>query len=205
MNQVSDSVKIPKTARGRKTRDKLLRAAEIEFGEKGYHDAAIAGITQRAGVALGSFYNYFDGKEEIFAALVSYMNHRIRRWLAERVADAPDRITAERLGFEAYIEFVREHRGIYRIVQDAEFIANDAFRAHYESLSAAYEANLREAGEKGDIRDGDYEIWAWSLLGMALFLGMRYAEWEEDESPSQVAEVIADLIANGIRKKNDAQ
>jgi hypothetical protein len=40
---------------------------------------------------------------------------------------------------------------------------------------------------------------------MALFLGMRYAEWEEDESPSQVAEVIADLIANGIRKKNDAQ
>ena len=178
---------------------RLDKAAELQA--QGYHDAAIAGITQRAGVALGSFYNYFNGKEEIFAALVSYMNQRIRRWLAERVADAPDRLTAERLGFEAYIEFVREHRGIYRIVQDAEFVANDAFRAHYESLSNAYEANLREAGQKGDIRDGDYEVWSWSLLGMALFLGMRYAEWEEKESPAQVAAVVADLITNGIGNK----
>jgi len=198
MNQVSGSEKIPKTERGRKTRNKLLQAAEIEFGEKGYHDAAISSITQRAGVTLGSFYNYFDGKEEIFQALVSYMNQRIRRWIAERVADAPDRLSAERLGLQAYIEFVREHRGIYRIVQEAEFIANHVFREHYESLSRAYEANLRKAGQAGEIRDGDYEIWAWSLLGMALFLGMRYAEWEEQESPAQVAETVTNLIANGI-------
>jgi len=201
MNQVSGSTKVPKTARGRRTRDKLLRAAEIEFGEKGFHDAAISGITYRAGVALGTFYNYFEGKEEIFQALVSYMNRRIRRWISERIAGAPDRLAAERLGLEAYIEFVREHRGIYRIVQEAEFIANDAFREHYESMSLAYENNLRKAADKNEIREGDYEIWSWAFLGMALFLGMRYAEWEEKESPSRVADIVGDLIAYGIGKK----
>ena len=46
--------KEPRTERGRKTLRKLIEAAAGEFGERGYHDAAITGITQRAGVALGT-------------------------------------------------------------------------------------------------------------------------------------------------------
>jgi AcrR family transcriptional regulator len=45
MNRVSILDKTPKTARGKRTREKLLRAAEIEFGEKGFHEAAVSGIT----------------------------------------------------------------------------------------------------------------------------------------------------------------
>ena len=84
MNQLSGMDKTPKTARGKKTRDKLLQAAEIEFGDKGFHAAAISGITHRAGVALGTFYTYYESKEEIFHDLVSYMSHRTRRWIAGR-------------------------------------------------------------------------------------------------------------------------
>ncbi|MBT8053659.1 MAG: TetR/AcrR family transcriptional regulator [Xanthomonadales bacterium] len=199
MNQVSSSGKLPKTARGKRTREKLLQAAEIEFGEKGFHEAAISGITYRAGVALGSFYTYFGSKEEIFKALVSFMSQRTRRWIAERVADAPDRLTAERKGLEAYIEFARQHKGIYRIIQEAEFVANDAYREHYTGFARAYEYNLRKAAEVGGIREGDYETWSWAIMGMAVILGMRYAEWDETVSASRVAETVADLIANGIK------
>lgn len=199
MNQVSSSDKVPKTARGKRTREKLLRAAEIEFGGKGFHDAAISGITYRAGVALGTFYTYFESKEEIFHALVSFMSLRTRRWIAERVADAPDRMTAERKGLEAYIEFARQHKGIYRIISEAEFVANDAYRAHYTGFAKAYEDNLRKAAESGDIREGDYEFWSWAIMGMAVTLGMRYAEWDQSVSTSLIAETVADLIANGIR------
>ena len=45
---------------------KLLDAATQEFGERGFHDASVSGITRRAGVALGSFYTYFDTKDAIF-------------------------------------------------------------------------------------------------------------------------------------------
>ena len=108
MNQLSGSSKTPKTARGKRTRDKLLRAAEIEFGDKGFHSAAISGITHRAGVALGTFYTYYESKEEIFHDLVTYMSQRTRRWIGERVSGAPDRMAAERLGIEAYIEFAKQ-------------------------------------------------------------------------------------------------
>jgi AcrR family transcriptional regulator len=199
MNQVSTSSKIPKTQRGVKTRNKLLQAAEIEFGDKGFHEAAISSITYRAGVALGSFYTYFDSKEEIFRALVHYMSERTRQWVAERVANAPDRLAAERIGMEAYIEFVRQHKGIYRIMSEAEFVANEAYREHYEGFARAYQANLGKAAERGEIRKGDYETWSWAIIGIDVFLGMRYAEWDENRSASEIAEIVTDLIANGLR------
>jgi len=203
MNQVSSSNKTPKTERGRKTRDKLLEAAEIEFGEKGFHEAAVSGITYRAGVALGTFYTYFDSKEEIFQALVSYMSRRTRSWIAERIADAPDRMAAERMGIAAYIEFARQHKGIYRIISEAEFVANDAYREHYTGFANAYKYNLRKAAERGDIREGDYETWSWAIMGIAVILGMRYAEWDESAPESEIAETVIDLIANGIRPRQD--
>ena len=203
MNQVSTSNKTPKTARGKKTREKLLKAAELEFGEKGFHETGVSGITYRAGVALGTFYTYFESKEEIFKALVAYMSAHTRRWIAERVADAPDRLAAERRGLEAYIEFARQHKGIYRIISEAEFVANDAFREHYTSFAKAYEDNLKKAGKSEDIREGDYETWSWAIMGMAVTLGMRYAEWDDSIPVSRIAETVADLIANGIRLPRD--
>ncbi len=201
MNQLSSNDRTPKTARGKRTRDKLLQAAEIEFGDKGFHSAAISGITHRAGVALGTFYTYYESKEEIFHDLVSYMSQRTRRWIGERVAGAPDRMAAERLGIEAYIEFARRHKGIYRIITEAEFVANDAYREHYESFASAYHDNLKKAGESGDIREGDYETWTWAIMGIAVFLGMKYTEWDDNVPAARVAEIVTDLIANGIRPR----
>jgi AcrR family transcriptional regulator len=199
MVQVSSKGKDPKTSRGRKTRRRILDAAEAEFGEKGFHEGSISGITQRAGVALGTFYTYFESKEEIFQALVSYMSRRIRAWISERVDDASDRLTAERQGIAAYIEFVRQHKGIYRIISEAEFVAADAYREHYEGFARAYRRNLEKAARSGEFRQGDYEAWAWAIMGIVVFLGMRFVIMDESKSPSEVADIMTDLIANGIR------
>lgn len=198
MNQHSPSDKLPKTRRGQKTREKLLQAAEIEFGERGFHDAAISGITQRAGVALGTFYVYFDSKEEVFRALVTYMNQLTRKWISERIAESPDRLTAERRGVRAFMQFVREHRNLYRIVSEAQFVAEDAYREYYETFEESYRQNLEAAIGSGEIRDGDCEVWAWSLIGMTVFLGMRFALWDDERSIEETANAAADLISSGM-------
>src|SRR3954464_8364492 len=90
--------KEPRTERGRKTLRRLLEAAASEFGERGFHEAAITGITQRAGVALGTFYTYFESKEEVFRALVRDMSRATRAHVAEAVKGAPDRLPAQRAG-----------------------------------------------------------------------------------------------------------
>ena len=89
---VSDShegEKQPRTERGRRTMRKLIDAAEVEFAENGFHQASIVGITRRAGVALGSFYTYFDTKEAIFRAraleIIEKFSHLLKQQMRTRL------------------------------------------------------------------------------------------------------------------------
>ncbi len=193
--------KAPRTERGRKTLRRLLEAAAAEFGERGFHEAAITGITQRAGVALGTFYTYFESKEEVFRALVRDMSQATRAHVAEAVRGAPDRIAAERIGLEAFIAFTRKHPELYRIIEEAQFVAQDAYREHYLTFVDGYTRNLAAARQRGEIADGPDEPRAWALIGMSVFLGMRYGLWNDDLSPGEVADVAITLVSEGLRKR----
>jgi AcrR family transcriptional regulator len=190
--------KTPRTERGRKTLRKILEAAAKEFGARGYHDAAITGITQRAGVALGSFYTYFDSKEEVFRALVKDMSHAVRSHVAEAVQGAPDRLAAERTGLAAFIAFTRRHPELYRIIEEAQFVAEDSYRDHYLTFVEGYRRNLSAARGRGEISDGPDELRAWILIGMSVFLGMRYGIWKQDLSPQDVADQTIAFIRHGL-------
>src|SRR5579862_7413974 len=87
------------TDRGRRTRRRLLDAAEDVFAELGYHDASIVRIVERAGVAQGTFYIYFRSKQEIFEELVADLNARLREAMSAAAAEGVDRLDAERRGF----------------------------------------------------------------------------------------------------------
>lgn len=193
--------KAPRTERGRKTVRKLLEAAAQEFGRRGYHEAAITGITQRAGVALGTFYTYFESKEELFRALVRDMSQATRAHVADAVRGAPDRLAAERIGLAAFIAFTRGHPELYRIIEEAQFVAEDVYREHYLTFVEGYRRNLAAAAARGEIGEGPDELRAWALIGMSVFLGMRYAIWNKDMDPAEVADHAIDLVSEGLRSR----
>src|SRR5689334_25339623 len=107
--------KAPRTARGERTLRKILDAARHEFGDRGFADSSIVGITQRAGVALGTFYTYFDSKEALFQALVRDMSAQVRETVGPAFRDAGNALDAERRALELFLRFARDHRDIYRI------------------------------------------------------------------------------------------
>ncbi len=180
----------------------MLDAAAAEFGADGFHLASISAITRRAGVALGSFYTYFDSKDAIFRALVSDMSGQVRDHVAPAIRGAADGIAGERAGLESFIGFVRQHKEIYRIIDEAEFVDPASFRRHYASTAERIASRLREAAARGEVR-GPTEPWveevhAWAVMGMNVFLGLRYGVWEEDREAGEVANVAADLLKRGL-------
>ena len=193
--------KTPRTERGRRTLRKLLDAAAAEFGEHGFHDASISAITRRAGTALGSFYTYFDSKEEIFQALVRYMSERLRDHVTPIVQTAPDEISAERIGLESYLGFVREHKEIYRIIDEAEFVDYASYRRHYETTVDRIRQRLEAGAARGEIRADVGEFHAWAIGGMNVFLGMRYGLWDTDADVEEIARIANDLLANGLARR----
>ncbi len=189
----------PATERGERTRRNLLAAAEVEFGEKGFHNASISSITQRAGVAQGTFYLYYRSKEEIFRALVEHMNRTMRRYLSEAIEGAANRAEAERIGLEAFLRFCREHENLYRIVMESQFVDPEAHRWYFQTLAGGYAERLEAAQSRGEVRLGDPYTQALALIGIAFFMGKRHLIWSEDGTPeSDVLAAATEIIQHGI-------
>jgi AcrR family transcriptional regulator len=105
----------PATDRGERTRQRLLDAARVVFEERGYHGAAVADMAKAAGVAHGTFYKYFESKDDVFRDLtnqvVSAMFERSRR--RHPAPDAATRIAAANW---RYIQAFREDAPFLAIV-----------------------------------------------------------------------------------------
>lgn len=54
-----------------KTRENIIESAKKVISEKGFKEASIQDITEKAGVAKGTFYTYFKTKEDIIKELVT--------------------------------------------------------------------------------------------------------------------------------------
>jgi len=193
---------IPVTARGEATRRKLLNAAEAEFGAKGFHNASVSSITTQAGVGQGTFYLYFRSKEEIFANLVREIGQHLRQIIA-RVEIQLSELGIERRSLQAFLDFAHEHPGLYRIVQEAQFVDEVVFRDYYERLAEGYGQALQGAAARGEIAPGDAEVRAWSLLGIGHFLGMRYCLWDGRLPDPQVVDEVMQLIGHGIAPRGE--
>jgi AcrR family transcriptional regulator len=193
-----DELPLPRTARGQKTRQALLDAAEAEFGAKGYAETSVVTITLRASVAHGTFYTYFPSKEAIFAELVRGLSDRLRAEIGEAVAGLHDRISIERTGMLAFFDFVRRHRALYRIVRQAEFVDPELFHWYYSRLAEGYIRGLAVASERGEIAIQDPETVAWCLMGLTDFVGMRFVLWEQEPPPPRVIEALMAFVQKGL-------
>lgn len=187
---------VPKQGKGARTRRKLLEAAEEIFGDVGYHEASIVKITEAAGVAQGTFYLYFSSKQQVFEEVVADLNHRVRQAMSEAAGGATTRLEAERLGFAGFFKFTAEHPALYRIIRQAEFVAPQALRNHYERVIQGYAPPLRDAMDTGEVSPGDALVLAWSLIAVGEAIGMRWILWNEaKEVPSDVFEEMMTIIA----------
>jgi AcrR family transcriptional regulator len=195
--------KAPRTARGERTLRKILDAAVEEFGERGFSEGSIVGITQRARVALGTFYTYFDSKEAVFKALVNDMSAKVRDHVAPVLKVAADTLDGEGRALESYLEFARANKQVYRIIDEAEFADPDGFEKHYRTTAARIAARLDSGKAKGEVASTDSkiasEVEAWAIMGMNVFLGLRFAVWGR-ESPKEVARIANRMIRSGLQR-----
>ena len=77
----------PRSRKGEQSRARLIESARTVFENHGFLTARIADIAAAAGMSQGSFYHYFDSKEQIFREVAAAQEERLTA-PAERV-DAP--------------------------------------------------------------------------------------------------------------------
>ncbi|HEX4002116.1 MAG TPA: TetR/AcrR family transcriptional regulator [Candidatus Acidoferrales bacterium] len=88
-------------ARTAATRQRLLAAAETVFARDGFEAARLEDIAALAGYTRGAFYAHFEGKEDIFFAL-------LERWVAERIAEV-NAVLEKQKSPQARLRALRDH------------------------------------------------------------------------------------------------
>lgn len=162
--------------KARVTRDSLLNAGCAVVAAEGYASASIAKIADLAGVAHGTFYNYFEDRQALFDELLPYEGLRMRDRIEEAARGAPPGLQREFTRFEAFLNYVIENEGFYRVLYEAEIFAPEAHRAHMANIVNGYKGTLRRAMDEGRMQRLDalqIECLIYQILGMRAYAAMQ--------------------------------
>lgn len=189
----------------------LLDAAAKVVGEIGYSAAMVSTITRRAGVAQGTFYNYFSSRQDLFDQLLPSMSNEMLGFINERSSHAANDVAREKLRFEAYFAYLLARPEFYRILYESEQFAPEAFQKHIQVIGQGYQRVLRRAANAGDARAVDpreYEVIAFMLMGARKYLSSRFARSDGSirELPDFVTKAYMRFVCNGFwdERANDA-
>ena len=143
-------------AEGLDAREELLGAAMQVFAERGYRDASVDEIVERAGYSKGALYWHFSGKEDLFFALLEERIIKSWREGIELLATATaDRDMAPEAS-QRFVDLLRGQRELLLVerefwslaVRDPELAAryNERRRELRSALAKAIAARMKHLG-----------------------------------------------------------
>ncbi len=188
-------------------REALFQAAAEVVGEVGYGEASISRITQRADLAQGTFYNYFDSRQDIFDELLPVLGAKMMLHIRHQGIDASGFLEREEHYFRGFFSFLKRRPYFLRILNEAEVFAPSAHRQHFHNISSSYIRFLKRAranGEIAEISDVEIEALAYMLIATRGYLALRYLQQDGSvELPEEAVSVYMRLLTSGLTAKRD--
>jgi AcrR family transcriptional regulator len=206
----------PRSRKGVETRARLLDAAKREFEEAGFLEARISDIAERAGLSHGSFYHYFESKEQIFREVADAQEEMLTAPPADESSPddrspddrSPDdrRVTAYERIERANRRYLERYRGAAAIMGVIEEVSrydpevNVARMRSQNHFAARAEASIKQLQDEGIASpDVDPKIASVALGAMVarfaeLWLVQDYATFEFEDAVDQLSRLWAHAI-----------
>jgi TetR/AcrR family fatty acid metabolism transcriptional regulator len=199
----SVSAKTAATPATSSKRERILRAAIDTFAESGYFNAKVSDIAKAAGVADGTIYLYFDGKEDL---LVNVFREHTRTYLqsleiAIRNARRPEERI--RIAIRHHLEALGRDRAL-AVVSQVELRHSLKFMSLLSHNEVGDYLNMiRTLVEQGQAegvfrRTLHPQLVAKSVFGILDEMVTSWILSEKDYNPADHADAIADFVLNGL-------
>lgn len=188
------------------TKQRILAAAIEVVGRLGYSGSSVALITQQAMVAQGTFYNYFESRQDLLDQLLPHLGGKLLEFIRERLVDITDNFERERVGFIAFFEFVRKYPSFYRIFHEAEIFAPAGYESHMANMARGYMRALSRSLREGQISgysERELELITFILLAARDFVGKRYTQGPDGIAvpPEWVIEAYMKFLSSGLMRQ----
>ena len=189
--------------RGTSKRERILRAAIDVFAEHGYFNAKVAQIAKAAGVADGTIYLYFDGKEDLLITIFREHTQGYLRSLEQQLANVNPAEERLRIAVRHHLETLGRDRAL-AVVSQVELRHSLKFMTLLSHQEVADYLNIiRKIVEEGQ-REGVFRRTVHpQLVAKAVFgvLDEMVTSWmlsEKQYDLAAQADEVADLILTGL-------
>jgi len=147
-------------------KEDILHAARKVFEERGYTNARMAEIAERAGVATGTLYLYFKSKEALVTALCEDYLTRLGEKLIPLFSE-PEAAKAIADSVHAIFAFAEIEQDLMRLLDLRTALGKrcDALAAD-QHLQQMLSRQLQERMRKGEIRSYNPQVLAQILSGL---------------------------------------
>jgi AcrR family transcriptional regulator len=192
----------PRRADGAATRERLMRAALELFTTQGYHGSTTPQIAERAGIAEGTIYRHFAGKQpllnEVYRTSMQTFTRLVREIPKHLGCQARQEQTATR-----WREVASREPAPVRIVFLARIrgLLDKPSRDAAAELRGELETIIASGKAAGQVRPGAVEIWAdiWLQLVSLMLERVANKEWPPDQPTTQLV-IEAAWAAIGVQK-----
>jgi len=184
-------------------RRQILHAALSVFADNGYHRTTVTDLVRAAGVARGTFYIYFDGKQAIFHELLDGLLAELRASIVgvDTAPGAPPIPTQLAATLHRVLQALANNRALCRILfREAIGLDEEVDRkmqAFYERLRDYIQAALENGQRMGIVRDLDTRTAALAGLGSVKEVVARTLVHGDDEVDLQA--VATELLTYNLR------
>lgn len=160
---------------------KIFEAAVAEFAGKGFSAANINVIAKNAGISIGSMYNYFESKENLFLAVVDYGYKELETAISSVDLEQGDIFDKFEMLVRLAQKFSKQHPELNQIYLDLAsqglFHLSQKLSRQVESITAIfYRALMSDAKKKGQMAaDIDEYVTSFCLDNLLLLLQFSYS------------------------------
>ena len=178
-------------------RRRLLEAADKLIHEQGFPALRIEEIVERAKLSIGTFYLYFESKDDLFINLVIENTGELRRRL-EAAAKTTGTVL-QRLGqvTDTYLDFVKEHeRGFlyYHHVGHVDTTVGPLSAWACNQCALSLRPLLEEGMARGEIRKADPELLAQAVVGLTQHIASYWLQHQEVYTREQIKDFLSHLF-----------
>ncbi|TMK82443.1 MAG: TetR/AcrR family transcriptional regulator [Actinobacteria bacterium] len=189
-------------------RAQLLSVAREVFAEDGYPGAAMEKIAQRAGVTKPVLYQHFEGKKELYLALLDSDMSRLLAQVSGAIESAHDNPSRIRKGLAAYFNYIEANVDSFRLLFRETMGADPEFR---ESIDRFHDAAATRIGAIISDETGKSlelaELLARGIMGMSEAAATWWLDRKQEIEKAELVESLAELAWRGLaalpRRKED--
>jgi AcrR family transcriptional regulator len=198
-------------------RETIFNAAVEEFAEYGLENASTNRIVKNSGIAKGSFYQYFEDKQDVFIHMLDVIEQKEREFFKDKPPPGNNMDTFHffrwmvKIGMEFGLSHPRMIQAAWRVLLGEGLYYGKNFNQYREKTKQVLTEMIQHAIERGEVDPSvDVELavmvmetWSNAITTYMLNEGMKQKDilkWMRSPKTQETIDKLLYVMEYGLRK-----